>query len=81
MLVRDIMSSPALTVTADTHIPEVARLLHDTLAAAIDGGSAAGSDGTRTTAPASPLTAEAIAIRPPSHSSVPESPGWPPPVG
>ena len=27
MLVRDIMSSPALTVTADTHIPEVARLL------------------------------------------------------
>lgn len=27
MLVRDIMSSPAITVTADTHIPEVARLL------------------------------------------------------
>lgn len=27
MLVRDIMSSPAITVTDDTHIPEVARLL------------------------------------------------------
>ncbi|MFN3332260.1 MAG: CBS domain-containing protein [Caldilinea sp.] len=27
MLVRDIMSSPAITVTTDTHIPEVARML------------------------------------------------------
>lgn len=27
MLVRDIMSSPAITVTTETHIPEVARLL------------------------------------------------------
>jgi len=27
MLVRDIMSSPAITVSAATHIPEVARLL------------------------------------------------------
>ena len=27
MLARDIMSSPAITVTADTHIPEVARIM------------------------------------------------------
>ncbi len=27
MLVRDIMTSPAITVSAGTHIPEVARLL------------------------------------------------------
>ena len=27
MIASDIMSSPAITVTADTHIPEVARLM------------------------------------------------------
>lgn len=29
MLAREIMTSPAITVTADTHIPEVARILRE----------------------------------------------------
>jgi hypothetical protein len=64
----------------DAHVPEapvpVEPLVHG---AAPTGGRPPGSAGIRTIAPPSPFTAVAMSMRPPGQSSVPLSPGCPPP--